>query len=117
MKTLSVILLLIAMCGCVTPPGRPETKEIGSPTDRGAKPDEAAIVKMYIDVNFKDPDSVKELSVLPATEGEYEDFANATRTYGYIVTFFCNAKNSFGGYTGYHSTILWVRDGNVVGHL
>ena len=113
MKTLACIIavaaLVIGMAGCITPPPQ---KVVGGPNDYGQFPTNSAIfVKSYIAAFFKDPDSVKDLSIdqpIPTWTIQQIDGA---KIYCYGICFFANAKNSYGAYAGLHSTWVYVRDG------
>ncbi len=119
MKTSIPILLLAALlCGCAAM----QPKIIGGPDDYGTYPtDYTNVVHSYITETFKDPDSVKGLEIREPTkfiQKQKLDFgiwgSTENRTYGYLIFFRSNAKNSYGGYTGIHDFSLFVRNGTVL---
>lgn len=70
------------------------------------------IVQLYIENFFYDPLSIQGLEISEPIKGWQRTFS--TVTYGYIITFRCNAKNQYGGYTGRKEHRLLVRDGKIV---
>lgn len=102
------------LCGC----GSLKPTQVGSPTDYGAYPSNyVEIVHSWIKYNFKDPDSVKDLDIKEPMKHDWKlDYGiwGTGHTYGYNIYFWCNAKNSYGGYTGLQNSFLFVRDGAVL---
>ncbi|MCK9224934.1 MAG: hypothetical protein M0Q02_07600 [Candidatus Muirbacterium halophilum] len=73
------------------------------------------IIKIWYGGDLKDPESAKykfdkiEKSYLTRKVA----FKDTTVTYGYIIDFECNAKNSYGGYVGWKAHSYFLRNGNV----
>lgn len=108
MKRTTLFAMVLALVGCVTPP----TQEELAAADYGLYPhDYETIIKTYMSRVLKDPDS-----------GRFE-FLNAPKTawnkldglqYGYAVCANINAKNSYGGYTGFQMSYFLIRNGRVI---
>lgn len=98
--------LAILFAGCFA---RPTAEQLAN-ADYGPTPsDPEAIVRLYIKENFKDPESVRDLEVgLPQ---RYYYGRGSTVYYGYRIRYSCNAKNSYGGYTGKQAHYLFVSHG------
>jgi hypothetical protein len=86
--------------------------------DHGPYPkDYEAIVQNYIRTTFKDPYSIRDLSIQKPTKGWVTGawiFGEKPITYGWEIIFAVNGKNGFGAYTGLQKIDLVVRDGKIV---
>lgn len=92
-KTLSVMLLGVALSGCV----QPMTKaEIDLAVYEPLPGDYQARIQALMETRLKDPDSAKYKFLAPR-----KSYTESTRHFGYVVPVEVNAKNSYGGYTGY----------------
>jgi len=96
------LLLSLGLCGCAT---YPTQQEIAA-ADNGPQldPDQyVAKIREAMELRLKDPDSAQ-YKFISATKAFYPGGPVArfkTTTYGWSVKFLVNAKNSYGGYTGY----------------
>lgn len=123
--TLNTVVLLI-FCGCA---GTPPTIDEFTKADYGEKPDKSTYelkVKTYFEGCLKDPESAKYKFEKPIKGWYGKTLSNLAGPrkidYGWIVLVRVNAKNSYGGYTGYKSynclfrgkELLWVVDLNKV---
>ena len=115
--TLKIILcssLLLLICGC----SELQHKQAGSSSDYGMYPTNYVdVVHDWIRFNFRDPDSVKDLQVNEPFKYDWKlDYGiwGSGHTYGYLISFWCNARNAYGGYTGLENESLFVRDGQVL---
>jgi hypothetical protein len=73
-----------------------------------------AAVKTYIRQVFKDPDSVKDLSkpMLAQYGVSWSNSLSGRPIRAWIIAFTCNARNSYGGYTGTQAhMICWNSSG------
>lgn len=119
MKTLvtPMIVALLMMCGCATVP----QAEIKAQADaQGYGPPPAAgwedVVKTFMEYRLKDPDSAQYKFgqpqqgwiTKPPVKGGGLDIA------GWHVTIAVNARNGFGGYTGFKPYQFMLRDGRIV---
>ncbi len=103
-KMLLCAVLALFICGCVTAP----TPEELDSADYGARPIHyETITKEFLSNVLKDPDSAK-YDIKEPCKGYYTDppavalMGQKRETkYGWIVDVWVNAKNSYGGYTGY----------------
>ncbi|MCG7201194.1 hypothetical protein MD273_15780 [Marinobacter pelagius] len=100
MRALSVPLVTIAISGC-SMMGVIPAKEAG-PYPENYKERVAG----YIDQAYKDPGSLKSVSISqPIPYRIFDDI-------GYIVCFKANAKNSYGGYTGVKTQQIMLEPDN-----
>ncbi len=100
----------LALAGCVT------NSQIQS-RDAGPKPTQAQVepqARVWFETTLKDPYSAH-IEFLGIYKGWYSDgpFAGGIQT-GWVAEYSVNAKNSFGGYTGYQTHYLFFRDGQFV---
>ena len=130
MKLAICLLATALLCGCNTTqhPSAPNNQVIGGMLNCGEYPTNyEALVHNYIKGFFKDPDSVKDLTIsVPRPEflNAHTDLGDAymalhhypsgTQIYCYMISFRANAKNGYGGYTGSQFHFLYVRDGEIV---
>jgi hypothetical protein len=133
-KLLFIFPLAALLCGCASLQQAPQNHQIvwGGPDDYGDYPTNSEeLVKLGIRSFFKDPDSVKDLTIM--TPSKYtlsvlpDSFTELvlqtsgrpkyTQIYCYLISFMCNAKNSFGGYAGIQTTSIVVRDGHILDHF
>jgi len=113
----AVVILVLAsvLHGCADAPVNPHDQ-----AQCGPQPTEAQItdaVQTYIkNVNWKDPDSVQVRNVrMQECRSIYNGLINGGgHTIGWEIDFEVNAKNSYGGYTGYQlKSIIRTTDGNI----
>lgn len=114
MRALITVAFCILLTGC-----EPLTvKTVGSSGDYGEYPTNYAdIAHDWIRLNFRDPESVKDLEISQPVKYVWIDAMAFKKTYCYMVPFRCNAKNGYGGYTGLHDNVLYVRNGVVLQEL
>lgn len=95
----------------------PEVAKTGDYGPRPSKADCQRVVLEFIKATFKDPRSVQDLEIGEPTK--YSRFRGIQNNGGYffawLVTFRCNAKNSYGGYVGIEAFQIVVRDGEFIG--
>jgi len=102
MKTPLIALIpLLLLCSCATTIPDPSPQELAS-ADYGELPQEGTLdyLKGYLGANLKDPYS----AVFKFSYEKGRKVINGRNVWGYVVYPTLNAKNSFGGYTGEHST-------------
>ena len=108
----AIALLLLLFAGCASMP----TKEEIATADYGPEPkNPREIVLNFIDQTFKDPHSVIDLKI-STPEKFYHGSAplfGMEKAFGWVIAFECNAKNSYGGYTGRETFYLFVTKGKV----
>lgn len=106
---LSIIVYTVVFLGCVIKP----SEENLNMANFGSYPSNyEKIIKTYLDKTLKDPDSVKyEFTSTPwATWFVNQYFID----YGWGVCANLNAKNSYGGYTGYKINLFIIKYSEVV---
>ncbi|MBC2677546.1 hypothetical protein [Pseudomonas baltica] len=131
MKFSTIILLSLAISGCVSAPQNragvvysstagmtelvdPTAAELAS-ADAGKYPQNyEEIVKNWASDSLKDPQS----AVFKGISKPRKEFIYAQRkpVFGYTVCATINAKNSYGGYTGNKMYWMLIRDGVVLRH-
>ena len=110
--TLIVAASIAALCGCASTP--PSTQSCGpQPSEEQV----AGAVQAYLqNYPWKDPESVRFQNVrLQTCQSHWKGLANGGGyLIGWEIDFDVNAKNSYGGYTGFqlHSLIL-TADGQI----
>jgi hypothetical protein len=73
------------------------------------------IVKAWFAASLKDPESARYRRIsIPRQEHAITNQFRREVVYGYSVCAAVNAKNSFGGYVGFQTTWILIRDGKVV---
>ena len=121
-RTLSSLFLLgAALAACAPMPRtanqgwRPSPTEIRA-ADYGAYPsDYRAIVKRWYLQNLKDPASARFGRITrPLKEHAIRNQVRKEAVYGYSVCARVNARNSFGGYTGFRTRWFLIRNGRIV---
>jgi hypothetical protein len=107
--SLAAIFAALFVVGCVQPPS---TQELAS-ADYGEYPqDYEEIIKRYNLTMLKDPGS----AIYEAWRGPSSGWASGIGTgtkYGWRVCVLVNAKNGFGGYTGFEPAGYIIHDGVV----
>ncbi|MBA5234749.1 hypothetical protein H2Y56_21960 [Pectobacterium aroidearum] len=94
MKIISAILAcLFFLTGCVAPMTK---NEVAAASYQQLPSDYQEKIKQYFESRLKDPDSAKYRFSEPR-----KAFTEATRHFAYVVPVAVNAKNSYGGYTGF----------------
>jgi len=113
MKNLRFVFLgsaLLLAVGCASAPTEEEiaNADYGEPV---SYQDCAKVAKQFIANKMKDPDSARfaDFQCYRGWRGNVP-MAGVQATYGYVFTGNVNAKNSFGGYTGYSQFGGVVRD-------
>jgi hypothetical protein len=111
-KTIGISLVFLLLSGCVATPTQQEiaTAYYGEPPTMVFQ---EVMIKSLISSMLKDPDSAKFQFGEP-----YKNYVISYRDgkteYGWIVKVAVNAKNSFGGYTGYQTYTILVRDEKMI---
>lgn len=112
MKIIAYILIAsisIFLSGCTTPP---TAKELES-GDYGSYPDTyKEIVKTYLDRSLKDPESAR-IEYPSAPRTAWNKFGGELK-FGYAVCVNVNAKNSYGGYTGFKRHYFLIKNGTII---
>jgi hypothetical protein len=71
-------------------------------------------VNQYIPASFKDPASVQDLSIgTPFFGISWTNSLSYRNIKDWIIPFSCNAKNSYGGYTGIQQHAVCWSDGSI----
>lgn len=108
MKNLMLVVVMIVLAGCATPP----TEQELASADYGAYPgDYEQVVEGYMQSILKDPDSAR-YEFLNSPKKGWAGIGN--KRFGYVVCANINAKNSFGGYTGNRLNYFFIKDGSVI---
>lgn len=101
LRGLVAIVFLGALVGCASAPTEEEiaNADYGEPV---SYEDCAKVAKRFIANKMKDPESARftDFQCFRGWRGNVP-MAGVQATYGYAFTGYVNAKNSFGGYTGY----------------
>ena len=122
LRTLSSIFMLGALLAACAPMPRaakqgwrPSPIQIRT-ADYGAYPsDYETIVKGWYLRNLKDPDSARFGRITrPLREHAIRNQFRKEAVYGYSVCARVNARNSFGGYTGFKTRWFLIRNGRIV---
>jgi len=115
MKKMLIVPALVALVGCAS------TYSIPAGVDCGPQPTQVQVdqaVKYWVDhVGLKDPGSAqtKEAHVVNRAGWNRGLVNGGGKDYGWEVAFQCNAKNAYGGYTGFREeTLLLCPNGKVV---
>ena len=66
------------------------------------------LIKQYVQMNFKDPDSIKNASISKPIQGQ------VLLQQGWIVCLRANAKNSYGGYVGLSNTNFLIKNSEIL---
>lgn len=116
MKGISLILLLsLALLGCAS---KALTTEEAMAADYGNHPSNyEEIVTDWFYETLKDPDSAKyrfESEPTKAYTRKAPVAGGGISEFGYYIKVLVNAKNSYGGYTGWEEYRLLIRDDKVV---
>lgn len=107
LSALPALLLLAALAGCASGPG--------TPADYGPKPtDPMRVMRDYLRVALKDPYSAQiEMRAVGQITNRTSLFTPMLYAWGICAE--VNAKNAFGGYTGFKPVIvLWRADRGIV---
>jgi hypothetical protein len=103
-RTLIGAALLLSLAGCATPP----TQEELATADYGPFPkDYQDTIRAYFDQTLKDPDSVRYKWRGEPSRG-WETLGG--KKFGWRVCVDVNAKNSYGGYTGYQTSYFMFQN-------
>jgi hypothetical protein len=105
----------IALSGCASgPPTAPNGGAL-SDSDYGEPPNNVDdLIAAYLRDKLKDPYSAQ----IERVAGPGRTYQKASllgpSTYGWGICFRVNAKNSFGGYTGFRTHVIVFRNGSIV---
>lgn len=113
MKYLLSFLSALAVSACATLPSpvEIESAEIGPyPSNY------EALVKAFYAVQLKDPESAMYRGFTQPKRMAIGDRINGAKI-GYLVCATVNARNSFGGYTGYKTDAFLIRDEKLVQYI
>ncbi len=113
-------LLALAFAGCATNPNAPEIAAQAEAAGYGAPPPAnwQETIKGFMEMRLKDSTSAQYkfgeprkgwLTKAPISGGGFD-------VSGYRVSVAINAKNSYGGYTGYANHEFLLRDGRVIAY-
>lgn len=112
MRPFLIGLVALALSACAQ---RPTAEQIQN-ADYGTYPgDHEKIVKDYLERLLKDPESAR-YRFIKGPIRAYSSYFGPVQ-YGYGVCAEVNAKNSYGGYTGYKLHFFLMRYGTVVQHI
>lgn len=112
MKRVLMACASAALASCALMPD-----PVGTDADYGEPPPSVRpVIDTFLRLNMKDPESVQlgDSYYGPARVAVPVGFSTV---YGWGVCFAANAKNSFGGYTGYQVWMVVYRNGAVVANL
>lgn len=109
-----IIAALLALTACQAVPPAPTDAQMAR-ANFGAPPtDHVAIVKAYYGATLKDPGSAQYRTITDPVQFWLGVRGTQAGVYGYLVCATVNAKNSYGGYVGFKTDALLIRDGAVV---
>jgi hypothetical protein len=103
-KTSASFLVAIFLVGCATL--SPEAQHAAVVADPITLSQVQIVVHQYVTRTFKDPYSVRDLEI-----DEPRMVNPLARGPEWIIPFRCNAKNSFGAYTGLQQHYVYVKHG------
>lgn len=119
LRLITACLLLVSanLIGCANT-GMPNATEQKA-AYHGPEPTTLQIqnaINKHIETTLKDPFSAMIKDISKPVEGHIRGalIDGYPLSYGWLLTFSVNAKNSYGGYTGYQKYTLLLRDGAVV---
>lgn len=116
MKRAAILAMALLLLGCAGSPTAEET----ATADYGAMASAVEYksqIENYFNSNLKDPASIQYKSISPPRKGYVRianDWVGSSTVYGYMVDATINAKNSYGGYTGFKTYSFLFRDGKLV---
>jgi len=109
-------LVCLLLTGCVATP-TPEQIATAYYGERPTQVFQEVVIKSFMSSMLKDPDSAKFQfeEAYKSYVTYYPDTIFPSKTeYGWVIKVRVNAKNSFGGYTGYQLYTFLVRDENLI---
>ncbi len=113
---------ILYLGGCASLPAKlPTNEEIqqadyGQPNGGFSKGDAEKIAKVLVTYDLKDPDSAKYIVSNMYPGYMKSSFLKDGKVhYGYLLDVDVNAKNSYGGYTGYKRNRFLFRNGDLIG--
>lgn len=116
MRLLLACIAATLASGCVSSHGplRADGTEV-TQADAGDRPgDVKALIQAHLRTALKDPASAQvEEIVGPAFLSVKASFLGP-EAYGWATCFRVNAKNSYGGYVGFHPMVILWRDGSLI---
>lgn len=117
--TTALLSLPLTGCGVMYESRRAELLESASPEDYGPPPpeDHQEIGEQMIRAALKDPDSAKFQWADPRRDIIQQGFASPTPALVWLAPVKVNAKNGFGGYTGFKQYCFAWKDGALFAYL
>jgi hypothetical protein len=98
------------LSGCATAPTAQQLQSL----DYGDYPDNyETIVHGYFDRTLKDPSSLEIQGDIPAPQRRWEKFMGSLKA-GYSTCVRYNAKNSYGGYVGFTTLYILIKNGQII---
>lgn len=100
---------MISLFFAMAAPPAADPSEYGAPVSYA---DGVRIGEEFVKNDLRDPDSAEF-----KWPNDFVPFTGSKRATGYATCFSYNAKNSFGGYVGYLTYRIVIRDGKVVDYM
>lgn len=109
LKYLTLLLSIVVLSGCKTMPPSPE---VMAKADYGAYPTTyRSIISSYMELILKDASSAKYRYIKEPSKSWSDNL------FGYSVCVHLNARNSFGGYTGFKLHYFMIKNNRVINHF
>ena len=120
MRFLPSLTAILICAGCATSGANAGFQSPSQDADFGVIPEVGDDVKAYFAMFLKDPASAQfrkgHLGKAYCNKGIA--WGGDVVWYGYAANIYVNAKNSYGGYTGFKPyTVIWNRDGSINKHI
>jgi hypothetical protein len=117
MRTIALLLAMLALSSCASTAVKPEEAAKLNYGAAPAQPEEDA--KAYFETRLKDPRSAEYRFKKPfrGYTREIPISGGGVRTAGWVMITQVNAKNGFGGYTGWKTYRLFFKDGKLLGEF
>ncbi len=97
--------MVASLAGCA----QPSAEELSN-LDYGFFPDDyESVTKSYLEATLKDPASVIYREISHPKQAWIKSIGSPM-TAGYLVCYTYNAKNSYGGYVGFHRDAILIKD-------
>jgi hypothetical protein len=107
------LCLALLLCGCTTAPTAPDGSLLG-PSDFGPRPDDpAAIVAEHLRTRLRDPYSAQ-IEVRGLNQVTVKGSLITRAAFGWGICAGVNAKNAYGGYSGFKNVVVVWRQGSGV---
>ena len=115
MRALLAVAAAVALSGCAIGPTYLRTANGSVPVaeDAGPRPSRE-VIDQYLRASLRDPSSAQVERVVGPGFVNQKSHIITPAFYGWVTCFDVNAKNAFGGYTGFKRNALVVRDGRIV---